>query len=168
MRSIDAVRHGHLLSLLERFESDKSFATATDTVAAYVSQMKNGTRNMGEAVARRIEIKLGLPPGRLDIDIPLPSADGAASDATHHTTDATQAETPRLAAAECELLGLFAQLTSGQKAEALRELRARVAANRVILKELRHPFDNVPDARIESSYGTPKTPASGGRRKHHS
>jgi hypothetical protein len=35
---------------------------------AYVSQLKNASRNFGEKAARKIEVYLGLPIGSLDID----------------------------------------------------------------------------------------------------
>lgn len=44
-----------------------AFAEKTETSAAHVSQMVNGTRDMGDDVARRIESKLALPRGAMDL-----------------------------------------------------------------------------------------------------
>lgn len=52
-------------------ESDgvkKAFAERTGLAPAHVSQMVNGTREVGEKVARRIEQAIGLPAGYMDVD----------------------------------------------------------------------------------------------------
>lgn len=47
----------------------KLFADRVETPAAYISQIINGTRELGDDVARRIEEKLGLRPGEMDLPL---------------------------------------------------------------------------------------------------
>ena len=63
---INDIRKSKLKELLARFRNQKEFAEATGLVAPHVSQMINGHRNVGEAVARRIEHRLSLPIGFMD------------------------------------------------------------------------------------------------------
>lgn len=63
---INDTRKSKLRELLTKFRNQKEFAEATGLVAPHVSQMINGHRNVGEAVARRIEHRLKLPVGYMD------------------------------------------------------------------------------------------------------
>lgn len=74
-------RREHLLTLIEQAGTMKALADRTKTDSSHLSQIKNGTREMGEAVARRIERALGLPaesldrPGRLPLSAAEPSSE---------------------------------------------------------------------------------------------
>lgn len=156
MSDVYSIRHRHLLTLLSRIPGRakvKLLAHATGTAPGHVSQMRNKTRTVGEAVARRIEARLGLPYECLDREDELPAIGQAP---IRQAATVIAALSPK----EELLLELWSHLTSGQKKEVLRDLRARVETNDMILKELKRPFDNVSDERIESAFGaTNRLPA---------
>lgn len=60
------IRHKNLNRLLERYDSQRAFADATDLPATFVSQLVTKRRSVGERVARKIEIALSLEPGWMD------------------------------------------------------------------------------------------------------
>ena len=62
-----AIRRANLIGLLREFRTLQAIATQTDTVAAHLSQIKNGVRNMGDAVARKLERALHKPEGWMDM-----------------------------------------------------------------------------------------------------
>ena len=64
--NIKEIRRANLARLLAEHDFDTDFAEACDLAPAHVSQMKNGTRKMGDEVAQRIEKKKRLPPGYMD------------------------------------------------------------------------------------------------------
>ena len=66
MKHIKEIRRSHLRRLLEGYPTQRQFAEATDLSAAHISQMLNGARAVGDLVARRIEISLGLESGVMD------------------------------------------------------------------------------------------------------
>lgn len=78
MKTIEDVRLDNLLILLERAraakQNQRDFCAAVDTDPSYLSQIKNRTpdsktgepRTMGSALARKIELALGLTPGWMD------------------------------------------------------------------------------------------------------
>jgi hypothetical protein len=59
-------RSANLLRLLGRYPTLRAFADATGIATPHASQMKGGVRQMGDEVARRIEVKLNLPHGWMD------------------------------------------------------------------------------------------------------
>lgn len=59
-------RRLNLKDLEKQQGSLQRLAELTDSAAAHLSQIKNGTRDMGAAVARRFERKLHLAPGWMD------------------------------------------------------------------------------------------------------
>lgn len=61
-----AARQSNLKALVDFYGSNVDVAEVAGLVPAHVSQVKNGTRNMGGAVARRIEIRLDLPDMAMD------------------------------------------------------------------------------------------------------
>lgn len=67
MKENKAVRRANLLGLIKEFDTIEALANATGTVAAYLSQVKNGTRQMGDRVARRIEAGLNKDEGWIDV-----------------------------------------------------------------------------------------------------
>lgn len=75
MKHVKDVRRENLQRLLTGYRSQRQFAEGAGLAAAYVSQMVNGTREMGEDVARRIERALGLSPGWMDADHDSPPDD---------------------------------------------------------------------------------------------
>ena len=76
MKNIREIRRYHLRRLLEGYPTQRQFADATDLAPAHISQMLTGNREMGDSVARRIEVSLGLAPGTLDRDeLPIENVD---------------------------------------------------------------------------------------------
>ena len=65
------IRKTNLLEQIARFESQREFADVAGLAPAHVSQMVTGKRNMGDAVARRIEASLDLPEGYMDVQHPV-------------------------------------------------------------------------------------------------
>jgi len=63
---IREIRRDNLNQLLTGYESQKDFAEAVGLSPGHVSQMVNGTRDMGEQVARRIEKRSRLVDGWMD------------------------------------------------------------------------------------------------------
>lgn len=59
-------RQANLLDLERQHGTLEALAEKTESSAAHLSQIKNGTRNMGRDVARRFERKLELPQGWMD------------------------------------------------------------------------------------------------------
>lgn len=60
------IRRQNLLLLVKEHGTLKSLADATDSAPAHLSQIKNGMREMGDAVARRIEAMTNKPRGWMD------------------------------------------------------------------------------------------------------
>lgn len=56
----------NLIDLAKEHGGLEGVGAKTDTPATYLSNIKNGIRGMGAKVARRIELKLKLPPGWMD------------------------------------------------------------------------------------------------------
>lgn len=65
-KEIYEARRASLVALATKFTSLRALAEASETDPAHLSQIKNRTRTMGEAVARRMEHQLGLPVGCMD------------------------------------------------------------------------------------------------------
>lgn len=70
---ISSIRKANLINLVDKYGSQKEFAEAVDTAAAYLSQIANGTigkngkpASMGAGLARKIETKLNLEYGYMD------------------------------------------------------------------------------------------------------
>ena len=73
-------RRQHLILLIEKWKSEKrgsqkAFADFCSSNPAHVSQMKKGDREVGDAVARRIEKSFSLPEGYMDKSIDIDSKD---------------------------------------------------------------------------------------------
>ncbi|WP_420957543.1 S24 family peptidase [Burkholderia gladioli] len=74
MKTNDEIRRENLVLAIERFGTAKSLAEAADVSTAYLSQVKNGQpdsktgkpKNMGDEVARKIEVALGEATGWMD------------------------------------------------------------------------------------------------------
>lgn len=72
VKKMNQIRRDNLLKLLGRYESDSDFCLHADIAAGYLSQLKMGGkpigegRNIGEKVARKIELAVGLENGWLD------------------------------------------------------------------------------------------------------
>ena len=63
---ITEIRRANLKRLVDASSNQREFADKAGLAPAYVSQMVNGTRNIGEKTARKIEAAIGLDAGRLD------------------------------------------------------------------------------------------------------
>jgi transcriptional regulator with XRE-family HTH domain len=66
MPNMTTTKQQRLASLVSRYKSQREFAEAVGMASAHVSQVLSGARNLGEAVARRIEHRLQLPHGWLE------------------------------------------------------------------------------------------------------
>jgi len=60
-------RRRHLLALIKQEGSNKQLARRLGMGAGYLSHLKTGRTNIGEKMARRIEEKMGMPRGAMDI-----------------------------------------------------------------------------------------------------
>lgn len=69
------IRREKLLELIAEYGNIERVAALADQSASYLSQVKNQTRNMGNRVARSIEMGLGLPEGWMDIADSPPATD---------------------------------------------------------------------------------------------
>ena len=67
MQEIREIRRDNLIRLLSNHKSQRQFAESVGLVPSLVSQLVNGTRSMGEDVARRIEQALGLSAGFMSV-----------------------------------------------------------------------------------------------------
>ena len=54
------------MSMVEQFSSIKQFAEACDMNESHVSQIKNGSSNIGDRLARKLEQKFEKPSGWMD------------------------------------------------------------------------------------------------------
>ena len=61
------IRLQNLLSLASGYDQINRFCEAIDISPSYFSQVKSGKKAIGDAIARRTEGLLGLPPGWLDV-----------------------------------------------------------------------------------------------------
>ena len=59
-------RRENLMAFLEAFETQEALAEVCDLDPAYVSAVINKRRNMGDKVARKVELNLELLIGSLD------------------------------------------------------------------------------------------------------
>lgn len=64
--SITDTRVANIRALIEEMGSQASFCRRFNLNPTYISQLLNGHRTFGERAARKIEAKLGVPPGWLD------------------------------------------------------------------------------------------------------
>lgn len=60
------IRRANLNLLIDEFKTIRALADQVDTAPNYISEIKNGVRNMGHKLARKIEEKAGKPSGWLD------------------------------------------------------------------------------------------------------
>lgn len=63
---MEETRKNNLIDLIKKAGSQSKLSKQIDLDAGYISQMKNGTRQMGEKTARKIEESLGLENGYMD------------------------------------------------------------------------------------------------------
>lgn len=66
LMSITDTRVANIRALIEEMGSQASFCRRFNLNPTYISQLLNGHRTFGERAARKIEAKLGVPPGWLD------------------------------------------------------------------------------------------------------
>ncbi len=65
--NVKDIRRLNVLALIKELGSQKVLGELTDTPASYISQVKNHTRTLGDAVAYRMEARLKKPAGWLDV-----------------------------------------------------------------------------------------------------
>lgn len=63
---IKEIRRINLNNLLKDYRTVREFATLTGSSEVHISQMKTGSRSMGDVVARRIEASVGKEHGWMD------------------------------------------------------------------------------------------------------
>lgn len=78
------IRRLNLHGLIDEYGTIEALARATGTVANYLSQIKGGSREMGDAVARKLEQRMAKEKGWMD------SPHFASADATMSATEALQ------------------------------------------------------------------------------
>lgn len=115
--------------------SQAQFGRAIERDDAYVWQLVHGKRGVGERIARHIERKLGLPRGELDM-APHELAQMVQETRATYTLNKDR---------QAMILGLFDRLTTAQQDEFIGHLKAAVASNEAIVREvggrLSHPTD---------------------------
>jgi transcriptional regulator with XRE-family HTH domain len=64
-------RHAHLVLMIEKSGTAQAFAERVGLAPSYISQLVNnktpGGRGIGDKLARKIEAKLGMPKGAMDL-----------------------------------------------------------------------------------------------------
>lgn len=65
MRSVE-IRYQNLMQLLTKYKKVSEFCEKIGISASYFSQIKTKRKNIGDMMARKIEIELGLKKGFLD------------------------------------------------------------------------------------------------------
>lgn len=60
------IRRENLLGILKEYRYDADFARAYDLSEGLISQIKNGTRKIGDDLARKIEDRMKKPKGWMD------------------------------------------------------------------------------------------------------
>jgi hypothetical protein len=78
------IRRINLIGLIAEFGTIEALARATGSVANYLSQIKSGSRNMGDALARQMESRMAKEMGWMD------SPHFASPEATMSATEALQ------------------------------------------------------------------------------
>ncbi len=64
---IKDIRLANVLKIQSKYRWKQEFCTAAGISPSYFSQLKSGTKTLGDHLAREIEEKLVLPRGRLDV-----------------------------------------------------------------------------------------------------
>lgn len=63
---ISQIRLNNLMTLINRFRTDREFCELVGISNTYLPQVKGGTKKIGDTLARRIEESLGLAYGWMD------------------------------------------------------------------------------------------------------
>ncbi len=66
IKALKEIRRDNLLRLINEHGSQKNLADALDIEPSQISQIKNGVRDVGEKLARKIEERLSLRTGEMD------------------------------------------------------------------------------------------------------
>ena len=61
------IRLRNLLALADKYKKIIDFCQRIEMNPSYFSQIKNGKKSIGDEIARRVEEKLGIPRGYLDV-----------------------------------------------------------------------------------------------------
>lgn len=87
MKDMQQIRLNNLNALVRLYGNQTRLGGVSGVSGNYISQMLRGHRNMGEKVARKMEVSIGLPSGWFDTD---------EADATHATIPLSEEEDRRL------------------------------------------------------------------------
>lgn len=96
MKTVGEVRLENLEALVREFGTLDAVATRAESTPVYLSQLRNGTpdqktgksRQMGNAIARRLEAACGKPAGWMDA----PHTDGGQFETDHHALEGDPAQ----------------------------------------------------------------------------
>lgn len=61
------IRLRNLLELASGYKRFAEFCEKIDMSPSYFSQIKSGTKDIGDKIARKVEVRLGIPRGYLDV-----------------------------------------------------------------------------------------------------
>jgi transcriptional regulator with XRE-family HTH domain len=65
--TVTEFRRAHLVLMIHKAGKAQDFAEEVGLGPSYVSQLVNGNREVGHKTARKIEMKMGLPKGAMDL-----------------------------------------------------------------------------------------------------
>lgn len=120
MKPIEEIRRANLKTLVTEAGSAAKLSVLTGVPQPYISQVQRGVphpktgkpREMGQAIARKLEVKMGKQKGWMDVDH---AAIGEASELTGR---------------EGQLLGLFRVLSATEQMELINTITAKLRAFR--------------------------------------
>jgi len=132
MKATQEIRRDNLRALLSRYASQRELADELSLAPAYINQMFNGYRGIGERTARKIEKQLGLP--HLWMDRPPRSVDEDRPPAPVLPPASTPDPPPRTEGAREQLLAIMREYEEGMIADddvaALRQMSIRLVVAR--------------------------------------
>jgi hypothetical protein len=64
---VKEIRLNNLLALASRYDQDIEFCKRIEMNPSYLPQLKGKTKTIGDKIARKVEEKLGLPHGYMDV-----------------------------------------------------------------------------------------------------
>lgn len=160
------IRRGNMEALALVEGGLTGLAERAGTSDRLLSQIRNGTRNMGARLARKFEERLGIPHGWMDVEHAPSAADTSGEIAFSRVEQPMLALYGLAADQQARLLALFDKLTTHQQNEFFKDIEAAVAANEAVLREKGGRLTGVsperaaehlpPAPRSTPPYGAPK------------
>lgn len=115
--------------------SQAAFADRSGLAPSVISQLLNGHRNLGDALARKIEENIGIKRGWLDIPHDVISS-AAESPQAANTYMSSLGKVVYLTPQEERLLALFAQMPESEKVHVIDNLHEKSKEYNTLLTEL--------------------------------